>query len=324
MSQPAQGQTTSTTCNTSPINIDMNTSVPSCNILCSYKYDYNDSKCVVSINSLGYLEIKYDLKRDGTEAQSSLNRDNYNIADIRIYQPSIHTYDGKKTDVELIIHHVGASNGQDQTRPKELYVSIPFIVSDSPLVSTNNGGIILENIILQYAKQTPSPGDNVHHLNINNFNMNNFIPNAPYYFYTGTPYDTTDCSITNINYLVFDTIRGGQTIGSSALAKLKTLVPSNGPLYPIAKNTVYLSSNNPNYSGGNTGDDKIYIDCQPTGEDGKSLYKLKGVDDLNNQAEINNGLKTILKLFSSPTSQFIIAVFLGIVVIKFGKKVFAR
>ena len=154
--------------------------------------------------------------------------------------------------------------------------------------------------------------------------MNNFIPNAPYYFYTGTPYDSTDCSITNINYLVFDTIRGGQTIGSSALAKLKTLVPSNGPLYPIAKNTVYLSSNNPNYSGGNTGDDKIYIDCQPTGEDGRSLYKLKGVDDLNNQAEINNGLKTILKLFSSPTSQFIIAVFLGIVVIKFGKKVFAR
>ena len=322
MSQSAQGQTTSTTCNTSPINIDMNTSVPSCNILCSYKYDYNDSKCVVSINSLGYLEIKYDLKRDGTEAQSSLNRDNYNIADIRIYQPSIHTYDGKQTDVELIIHHVGASNGQ--TRPKELYVSIPFIASDSPLVSTNNGGIILENIILQYAKQTPSPGDNVHHLNIDNFNMNNFIPNAPYYFYTGTPYDTTDCSITNINYLVFDTIRGGQTIGSSALAKLKTLLPSNGVLYPIANNTVYLSSNNPNYSGGNTGDDKIYIDCQPTGEDGKSLYKLKGVDDLNNQAEINNGLKTILKLFSSPTSQFIIAVFLGIVVIKFGKKVFAR
>ena len=322
MSQPAQGQTTTTSCNTSPINIDMNTSVPSCNILCSYKYDYNDSKCVVSINSLGYLEIKYDLKRDGTEAQSSLNRDNYNIADIRIYQPSIHTYDGKQTDVELIIHHVGASNGQ--SRPKELYVSIPFIASDSPLVSTNNGGIILENIILQYAKQTPSPGDNVHHLNIDNFNMNNFIPNAPYYFYTGTPYDTTDCSVTNINYLVFDTIRGGQTIGSSALAKLKTLVPSNGPLYPIANNTVYLSSNNPNYSGGNTGDDKIYIDCQPTGEDGKSLYKLKGVDEFNNQEEINNGLKTILKLFSSPTSQFIIAIFLGIVVIKFGKKVFSR
>ena len=111
MSQQAQGQTTTTTCNTSPINIDMNTSVPSCNILCSYKYDYNDSKCVVSINSLGYLEIKYDLKRDGTEAQSSLNRDNYNIADIRIYQPSIHTYDGKKTDVELIIHHGVGSVG---------------------------------------------------------------------------------------------------------------------------------------------------------------------------------------------------------------------
>ena len=314
--------TTSTSCNTAPINIDMNTSVPSCDILCSYKYDYNDSKCVVSINSEGYLEINYDLKRDGTEAQSSLNKDNYNIADIRIYQPSIHTYDGKHADVELIIHHVGASSGQ--TRPKELYVSIPFIASDSPLVSSNNGGIILENIILQYAKQTPSPGDNIHHLNINNFNMNNFIPNAPYYYYIGTPYDTTDCSITGINYIVFDTIRGGQTIGRTALDKLQTLIPANGPIYPIAKNTVYLSSNNPNYSGGTAGDDKIYIDCQPTGEDGQSLYKLKGVDELNNQEEINNGLKTIMKLFSSPSAQFIIAVLLGIIVIKFGKKVFSK
>lgn len=313
---------TSTSCNTAPINIDMTTSASSCDILCSYKYDYNDSKCVVSINSEGYLEINYDLKRDGTEAQSSLNKDNYNIADIRIYQPSIHTYDGKQADVELIIHHVGPSSGQ--TRPKELYVSIPFIASDSPLVSSNNGGIILENIILQYAKQTPSPGDNIHHLNINNFNMNNFIPNANYYYYTGTPYDTNDCSITGINYIVFDTIRGGQTIGSAALAKLKTLVPSNGPIYSIAKNTAYLSSNIPNYSGGTTGDDKIYIDCQPTGEDGKSLYKLKGVNELNNQAEVNNGLKTVLKLFSSPSVQFIVAVFLGIVVIKFGKKVFSR
>ena len=314
--------TTSSSCITAPINIDMSMSEPTCDILCSYKYDYNDSKCVVSINSEGYLEMKYDLKRDGTEAQSSLNKDNYNIADIRIYQPSIHTYGGKRADVEMIIHHVGASSGQ--TRPKELYVSIPFIASDSPLVSSNNGGIILENIILQYAKQTPSPGDNVHHLNINNFNMNNFIPNANYYYYTGTPYDTTDCSITGINYIVFDTIRGGQTIGTDVLTKLKTLVPSNGPIYPIAKNTVYLSSTSPNYSGGTAGDDKIYIDCQPTGEDGQSLYKLKGVDELNNQDEVNNGLNKLMKLFSSGSFQFIIAVFLGIVVIKFGKKIFLK
>ena len=31
------------------------------------------------------------------------------------------------------------------------------------------------------------------------------------------------------------------------------------------------AKNNPNYSGGNTGDDKIYIYSQPNGEDGKSL-----------------------------------------------------
>ena len=323
MSEQAQGRTTTSSCNTSPINIDMNANVPSCNILCSYNYDYNDSKCVVSINSQGYLEIKYDLKRDGTESQSSLNRDNYSIHDIRIYQPSIHTYNGKRADIELIIHHIGARNGQ--TKPKELYVSIPFIASDSPLGSTNNGGIILENIILQYAQQTPSPGDNEHHLNINNFNMNNFIPNAPYYFYTGTSYDTSDCSINNINYIVFDTTRGGQTIGYSALEKLKKLLPSSGTLYPIAKNNVYLSSNNPNYSGVTASDDKIYIDCQPTGEDGMSLYKVKGLDELGGSSnEVNNGVNSVLKLFTSPSVQFIIAVLLGVVVIKFGRKVFSK
>ena len=194
--------TTPTSCNTSPINIDMNTTVPNCNILCSYNYNYNDSSCVVSVNNEGYLEIKYDLKKDGTESQAFLNKDNYNIADIRIYQPSIHTYGGKRADVEMIIHHVGS--GSSQTSPKELYVSIPFLASDSPLVSSNTGGIILENIILKYAKQSsPTPGD-TQHLSIDNFNMNNFIPNVPYYYYTGTPYNSTDCSITNINYIVFD------------------------------------------------------------------------------------------------------------------------
>ena len=314
--------TTPTSCNTSPINIDMNTTVPNCNILCSYNYNYNDSSCVVSVNNEGYLEIKYDLKKDGTESQAFLNKDNYNIADIRIYQPSIHTYGGKRADVEMIIHHVGS--GSSQTSPKELYVSIPFLASDSPLVSSNTGGIILENIILKYAKQSsPTPGD-TQHLSIDNFNMNNFIPNVPYYYYTGTPYNSTDCSITNINYIVFDTIRGGQTIGTAALNKLKSIVPTNRPIFPIGQNSIYLSSNNPNYSGGKSGDDKIYIDCQPTGEDGKSLYKLEGVKELDNEKEVQNGLNSLMKLLNSGSIQFILAIFLGIVVIKFGKKMFSN
>ena len=48
-----------------PINIDTAVKAENCNMYCDYKYEYNDSSCVV-YNTGTCLKINYDLKSDGT------------------------------------------------------------------------------------------------------------------------------------------------------------------------------------------------------------------------------------------------------------------
>ena len=90
-----------------------------------------------------------------------------------------------------------------------------------------------------------------------------------YYFYN---IDTASCKQSNI---VFDILKSGQIISKTAVDKLNGVLTNNRVtgLYPaISTQTLYINSNGPNYQGAAT-DDKIYIDCQPTGEEGKELYK---------------------------------------------------
>ena len=67
-----------------------------------------------------------------------------------------------------------------------LLVSIPFVVSSGSSSSLKSGGIVLDNIINEFVKQSAGRTVNEnekYQININNFNLNNFIPNTPYYFY---------------------------------------------------------------------------------------------------------------------------------------------
>jgi hypothetical protein len=56
-----------------PVNIDTTVKAENCNMYCDYKYEYNDSSCVVTNMGI-MLKIKYDLKSDGTVAQAFLNK----------------------------------------------------------------------------------------------------------------------------------------------------------------------------------------------------------------------------------------------------------
>jgi carbonic anhydrase len=282
---------------------------------CDYKYEYNDSSCVVY--NLGQtLKIKYDLKSDGTVSQAFLNKKKYNVSGIQIFQPSRNTYKGVRADIELIISHEGDNKEQ-------LLVSIPFVVSAGSSSSSNlkSGGIVLDNIINEFVKQSAGRTVNQnegYQININNFNLNNFIPNTPYYFFY---VDTASCKQSNI---VFDMLKSGQTISQTAVDKLNTALIKNRvqSLYPaITKQTLYVNSNGPNFQGKAT-DDKIYIDCQPTGEEGKELYK-QTKDDIGSESRAY-GAKLVNSLMESGSVQFILAIVLGIIVLSVGKRAFTR
>jgi carbonic anhydrase len=310
---------------TAPINIDTTAKTPQCNLICSYNYNYNDSTCTITNNGT-YLELSYDLKNSGTESQVLLKgTDKYNTHNIRIYQPSIHTYNGKHADIELLIYHHGPKDPNNNGKPKILIVSIPYVASGSKSPASKQGGLILENIILEYAKnRTPNPSastsgqytDKYMVQNVKSYNMNNFVPRNTYYYYTGTSPDA-ECS-PGVTYIVFDMINSGQTIGGSAVEKLKTLIKYTSQIY---SNSVHLSSGMPNPTGA-IGDDKIYIDCQPTGQDGEELYK-QSKDLMGGEAEATYGVDLLQKLMNSGTLPFLLSLVLGFLIIKLSKKAFS-
>lgn len=296
-----------------PVNIDTTVKAQNCNMYCDYKYEYNDSSCIV-LNSKSMLKIKYDLKSDGTVAQAFLNKKKYNVSEVQVFQPSRNTYKGTRAEIEVLIIHNGDNNTQ-------LTVSIPFVVSSgSSSSSLKSGGLILDNIINEFVKQTagstPNP-DQGYQININDFNLNNFIPNTPYYYYT---INTASCKQNNI---VFDLLKSGQVISKTAVDKLNSILLTNRvtQIYPaISTQTLYVNSNGPNYEGKAT-DDKIYIDCQPTGEEGRELYK--ETKDIGRESR-EQSRELINKLMNSGSVQFILAIVLGIFVIGVGKRAFTR
>lgn len=295
------------------INIDTTVKAENCNMYCDYKYDYNDSSCVV-YNIGTVIKIKYDLKSDGTIPQAFLNKKKYNVSEIYIYQPSINMYKGTRADIEFLIIHEGDNNDK-------LHVSIPFVISAGSSSSSNlkSGGIVLDNIINEFSKQTVGKKiatDDGYQININNFNLNNFIPNTPYYF---SNMDTASCKKSTI---LFDMLKSGQTISQTAVDKLNTLlIKERDKLYPPTREyTLYINSNGPNFQGKAT-DDKIYIDCQPTGEEGKELYK--ETKDIGKESR-EHGINLINKLAESGSVQFILSIVLGIIVLSIGKRAFTR
>lgn len=311
-----------------PVNIDTAVIAEKCNITCNYKYDYNDSSCIV--NSLGWrLNIKYDLKSDGTKPQAFLNDKKFNVKEIQVLTPSKNTYNGVRSDIEIVIYHEGGSDGKEK-----LLVTIPFVVSAS--TTLKQGGLILDNIINTYVKQTA--GQSVQQLtsaagsqqiNINNFNLNNFIPNTPYYYYK---ISTPTCNQHNV---IFDMLKSGQTISQTAVDKLNTLLSTG--LYdraqriayynqysPLTSQTLYINSNGPNYQG-QANDNKIYIDCQPTDKEGDATTELyrETKEEIGKESR-EQGVKMINTLMESGSVQFILAIVIGLIVIAIGKRAFIR
>ena len=101
----------------SPIDISTTANVLSCEVFCSYMHQYKDSACTVTYYP-DHLKLSYDAT---TSAAVTFNNEGYNVREIDIYAPSIHTYNGSSADAEMLIIHDGAG--------KKLIVSIPLVQS---------------------------------------------------------------------------------------------------------------------------------------------------------------------------------------------------
>jgi len=228
----------------SPIDISSSNSSGKCDLKCEYRFRYQSSSCIGK-NMGDYISLSYD---NSSSSSVTFNLISYIVKEVRIYHPSLHTFNGNKLDGEMVIVHTS------NTGEMPLLVCIPIRVLNSASVSS----VFFSNVVKTMSKNAPSEGDSTT-IKMNNYNLNLFVPKKPFYSYTGTePYQP--CS-EKVNYVVYDASEIYLDITQNVYDNLKKIIKEN---YYTTKSGVpfFYNSKGPNTA---TSDD-IYIDCQPTGE----------------------------------------------------------
>jgi hypothetical protein len=180
------------------------------------------------------------------------NSVSYNPVEIRLFKPSLHKFNGTNADAELVIVHTGTNGG--------LLVCIP--IGKSVGATSSMGSTMLESII-----EGTKDGESVS-LNLQNFNANHFIPKSGYYSYQGSLL-YGDCKRKELyNYVVFPP--QSLKISVKMMNRLGNIIHDadvqavSGDCYWNEKGTM---------NNGFAGEGQIYIDCQPTDDQGEIVYK---------------------------------------------------
>lgn len=247
---------------TAPVNI-VNNPEFICDLKCEYSFKYPNSSLNVA-NRGEYLSLKTDVSNS---PPAVFNANKYDVTEMRIYQPSLHSYGGKKAAAELLILHSNVSSQGN------LLVCVPIVEGSGMGTAQGSSSMsIFDSIISEVAKTANSTGTKTT-VNIPTFSIDKFIPMKPYYSYTGTlPYSPCNGEY---DYVVFSKDNDAVlNMSSVALKKLKKLITANGYTSKTNnKNGVFFNKTGPSsLTGAGKGD--IYMECLPTGNEGESLVPL--------------------------------------------------
>ena len=251
----------SQTINISPQNIYGN-----CDLKCSYNYKYNQSNSVATNNDVS-ISLTYDKE---STSPVVYNAQNYYVSKINIYSPSLHMFNDKSVNAEMVIEHAPEIGGD------LLYVCIPIIESTNSSDSSN----MLTEIIQSVTNNAPSVNESTN-LNISNFNLDTFVPKKPFFSYSGKSGLIGQVIVFGFNYAI--------PLNKNILTNLSKIIKP----YPvtIGGGNLFFNSKGPNNVELNNG---IYISCQPTGS---SVEEMQVTYD--NKSPVDFSMNNI---FSNPNS----------------------
>lgn len=262
---------------TAPVNI-VNNPEFICDLKCEYGFKYPLTGLNIS-NRGEYLSLKTD---SSNSPPVTYNANKYEVTDMRIYQPSLHSYNGKKADAEVIILHNNVSSQGN------LLVCVPILVGTS---SSNVDSLSLfDTIISEVAKTANSPGSKTT-VNIPTFSIEKFIPKKPYYSYTGTlPYSPCNGEY---DYVVFSKDNAASlSMSPTAYTSLQQIITANGSSVNKNTNGVFFNKNGPTTLTGAVNDGDFYMACSPTESEGETLVSLeKNTEQMFNAQPIKNLFK---------------------------------
>lgn len=237
---------------TAPINISSKDYTDDCSLKCLFKYNYPRIPSTTITNEGNHLAISYD------KVKVSYNNSDLLVTGMRLYTPSLHTYNGRRADGELVISHMDMGIS--------LLVCVPIVISSTKTDATKT----LEYLISQAVTRTPNAGEKAV-VATKNFTLNFFIPKkSPLYSYRASlPY--SPCNGEH-QYVVFMPEDTPVFISSGTMAFLKKIIINHDST--IKPKTEYFFNKRGAIFTDPTsdeGDDEIYIDCQPTGSSGEPI-----------------------------------------------------
>ncbi len=256
---------------TAPIDISISKIKGKCDLKCAYSFRYSNSSCVAT-NRGNYVSIAYDKSSTSPVVYNSTG---FDVQEIRLYTPSLHSYSGTKTDAELIIIHSSPSGSNP------LLVCIPIRSNNSTSVSS----LLFQKIIDTMISSAPSNGETTT-VNVSRFNLSTIVPKKPFFSYSATePYQPCSASV---DYIVYSSNEVSLDISADTLSKLKKIIKSNP--YDVKKGqNLFYNEKGPG-KGNSVGDD-IYIDCQPVNS---SKETVDVITDLGTNVNYNKSIKELL------------------------------
>jgi len=272
-----------------PIDISSSNSSGKCDLKCDDKFNYQTSSCIGK-NMGDYISLSYD---NASSSLVTFNLISYVEKEVRIYHPSLHSFNGNKLDAEMVIVHTS------NTGEIPLLVCIPIKISNSTSISAG----FFRNVVLTMSKNAPSEGNSTT-IKMNNYNLNFFVPKKAFYSYTATePYQP--CS-EKVNYVVYDASEIYLDIPQDVYNTLKKIILEN---YYTTKTGVQFFYNS---KGANTAmSDDIYIDCQPVGQ---SEETIDVINESSSSSSTYDGF-SIEDLKNNDAFKFIMAIIIFFVII---------
>jgi len=219
------------------MNITQRSVYGKCNLKCSFSSKYEVSNSSATNNDI-YVSVTYDKQ---SMPPVLFNYQKYNVSSVKIYSPSLHSYDGAKVPAEIIIEHQPVTSGS------VLNVCIPILQSSD----NSKAGQVVSQIIEKVAANAPSKG-NTTKLNLSGFTLQNIIPNKPYFNYTNQA---------GVNHILFSKL-DAIPVNQNLLTSLSKIIKPYQLTIPETK--LFFNSDGPNTKN-DLAKQGIYISCNPTG-----------------------------------------------------------
>jgi carbonic anhydrase len=268
---------------TAPINISNNTS-NICDLKCEYSFEYKTTDLVGS-NKGDYMSF---IPNAQEPPPVTFNSDKYVVSEMKLFQPSLHTFGGVKASAEIVIIHTNV------TGKGTLLVCIPVKTG----TTIDNAATVLDTLVAQVAKLAPTSGSSAGSISLPTFTFGQLVPEKPYYNYVGTlPYKPCNGEY---QYIVFP-IENAIPMTSTAFKALSAIVADNSYTTQKCAGTLYYNKNGPTKEVG--GD--IYIDCQPTGSSGEIL--------IADTSDTTNMFSNIGSVWDTLKNSGIISLIIGII-----------